>query len=142
MDSKYGNTLDYNTESENRSAGFGGPNKNNKEKMPIRRKKGPKLDGTTLMSEKGFRKVLCEAQKLKFATPNKDQKDQDKVTEENLNTLIKFYQAWAHDLCPKMKFHDFIQKVEVLCTERRILAHINDLKDEFKKEISSKENNM
>ncbi|CAG8433349.1 1558_t:CDS:2 [Diversispora eburnea] len=89
-------------------------NKNDKVKVHTSRRRGPKLDFTMLVSDRGLKKVLDDAQKLRFEELSKNNKDQNQVTERNLNKLIGFYQAWAHDLCPKMKFHDFIQKVEIL----------------------------
>lgn len=72
-----------------------------------------KLDSNLLLSKNGLPKLRHMSKKFKIK--------QGKGSEfENLQRLMLFYQIWAHELYPKIKFNSFINRTEKLCKEKRM----------------------
>ncbi|CAG8446613.1 20834_t:CDS:2 [Dentiscutata erythropus] len=86
--------------------------KDKKEKPRAKRAPLPKLDAERLLGEDGLRKLRMKSHELVI------NKRED--PEKNLGNLMTFYQIWAHELFPSMKFRDVITKTEKICREKRL----------------------
>ncbi|KNC97301.1 uncharacterized protein SPPG_07230 [Spizellomyces punctatus DAOM BR117] len=85
-----------------------------KEKKDGRTKKRElvKLDAEKLLGPSGLPRLRHLSSKLTFKGKGHET--------ENLRKLIAFYQIWAHNLFPKLKFASFIERTEKVCRERRM----------------------
>ncbi|CAG8708148.1 17212_t:CDS:2, partial [Cetraspora pellucida] len=83
-----------------------------KEKARAKRAPLPKLDADRLLGEDGLRKLLMKSHELVI--------DKREDPEKNLRNLMTFYQIWAHEMFPSMKFRDVIAKTEKICKEERL----------------------
>ncbi|XP_074090540.1 TIMELESS-interacting protein [Macrotis lagotis] len=85
--------------------------------MPVAPKKTvkrnlPKLDAQRLTSERGLPALRHVFDKVKFKGKGHEAED--------LKTLIRHMEHWAHRLFPKLQFEDFISKVEHLGNKKEV----------------------
>lgn len=88
----------------------------------------PKVDYEKLVGPDGLVKLKEQGPKLKFMNHKKSKN----ATIDNLGTLIKFYQTWAHGLCPQLKFKDAISQSENVCKDKRLKNYLDTLREEAK----------
>lgn len=72
----------------------------------------PKLDATRLTSERGLPALRHMFDKVKFKGKGHEAED--------LKTLIRHMEHWAHRLFPKLQFEDFIDRVENLGNKKEV----------------------
>lgn len=72
----------------------------------------PKLDATRLTSERGLPALRHMFDKTKFRGKGHEAED--------LKTLIRHMEHWAHRLFPKLQFEDFIDRVENLGNKKEV----------------------
>lgn len=72
----------------------------------------PKLDATRLTSERGLPALRHIFDKTKFRGKGHEAED--------LKTLIRHMEHWAHRLFPKLQFEDFIDRVENLGNKKEV----------------------
>lgn len=72
----------------------------------------PKLDATRLTSERGLPALRHMFDKTKFKGKGHEAED--------LKTLIRHMEHWAHRLFPKLQFEDFIDRVENLGNKKEV----------------------
>lgn len=72
----------------------------------------PKLDATRLTSERGLPALRHMFDKIKFKGKGHEAED--------LKTLIRHMEHWAHRLFPKLQFEDFIDRVENLGNKKEV----------------------
>ncbi|XP_012583958.1 PREDICTED: TIMELESS-interacting protein [Condylura cristata] len=72
----------------------------------------PKLDAQRLISERGLPALRHVFDKAKFKGKGHEAED--------LKTLIRHMEHWAHRLFPKLQFEDFIDRVEYLGNKKEI----------------------
>ncbi|XP_055454781.1 TIMELESS-interacting protein [Psammomys obesus] len=72
----------------------------------------PKLDATRLTSERGLPALRHVFDKVKFKGKGHEAED--------LKTLIRHMEHWAHRLFPKLQFEDFIDRVENLGNKKEV----------------------
>ncbi|KAL1790756.1 TIMELESS-interacting protein [Sigmodon hispidus] len=72
----------------------------------------PKLDATRLTSERGLPALRHLFDKIKFKGKGHEAED--------LKTLIRHMEHWAHRLFPKLQFEDFIDRVEHLGNKKEV----------------------
>ncbi|XP_076781870.1 TIMELESS-interacting protein [Arvicanthis niloticus] len=72
----------------------------------------PKLDATRLTSERGLPALRHVFDKTKFKGKGHEAED--------LKTLIRHMEHWAHRLFPKLQFEDFIDRVENLGNKKEV----------------------
>ncbi|XP_040595616.1 TIMELESS-interacting protein [Mesocricetus auratus] len=72
----------------------------------------PKLDATRLTSERGLPALRHVFDKIKFKGKGHEAED--------LKTLIRHMEHWAHRLFPKLQFEDFIDRVENLGNKKEV----------------------
>ncbi|KAG8506198.1 TIMELESS-interacting protein [Galemys pyrenaicus] len=72
----------------------------------------PKLDAQRLISERGLPALRHVFDKAKFKGKGHEVED--------LKTLIRHMEHWAHRLFPKLQFEDFIDRVEYLGNKKEI----------------------
>ncbi|XP_038179858.1 TIMELESS-interacting protein [Arvicola amphibius] len=72
----------------------------------------PKLDATRLTSERGLPALRHMFDKIKFKGKGHEADD--------LKTLIRHMEHWAHRLFPKLQFEDFIDRVENLGNKKEV----------------------
>ncbi|CAO2634624.1 TIMELESS-interacting protein [Lemmus lemmus] len=72
----------------------------------------PKLDATRLTSERGLPALRHIFDKTKFKGKGHEAED--------LKTLIRHMEHWAHRLFPKLQFEDFIDRVENLGNKKEV----------------------
>uniref|UniRef100_A0A4X2LFB9 TIMELESS-interacting protein n=1 Tax=Vombatus ursinus TaxID=29139 RepID=A0A4X2LFB9_VOMUR len=85
--------------------------------MPVATKKTvkrnlPKLDAQRLISERGLPALRHVFDKVKFKGKGHEAED--------LKTLIRHMEHWAHRLFPKLQFEDFIGRVEHLGNKKEV----------------------
>ncbi|XP_074150859.1 TIMELESS-interacting protein isoform X2 [Sminthopsis crassicaudata] len=85
--------------------------------MPVATKKAvkrnlPKLDAQRLISERGLPALRHVFDKVKFKGKGYEAED--------LKTLIRHMEHWAHRLFPKLQFEDFISKIEQLGNKKEV----------------------
>ncbi|TPX66029.1 hypothetical protein SpCBS45565_g04747 [Spizellomyces sp. 'palustris'] len=78
----------------------------------IKKREFVKLDAEKLLGPSGLPRLRHLSSKLTFKGKGHET--------ENLRKLIAFYQIWAHNLFPKLKFASFIERTEKVCRERRM----------------------
>lgn len=71
----------------------------------------PKLDAQRLISERGLPALRHVFDKTKFKGKGHEAED--------LRTLIRHMEHWAHRLFPRLQFEDFIDRVEYLGNKRK-----------------------
>lgn len=76
------------------------------------KRKLPKLDATRLTSERGLPALRHMFDKTKFKGKGHEAED--------LKTLIRHMEHWAHRLFPKLQFEDFIDRVENLGNKKEV----------------------
>ncbi|KAI6077854.1 TIMELESS-interacting protein [Aix galericulata] len=76
----------------------------------------PKLDAHRLVSERGLPALRHVFDNVKFKGKGHEAED--------LKTLIRHMEHWAHRLFPKLQFDDFIDKVESLGSKKEVQACI------------------
>ncbi|EDV29418.1 TIMELESS-interacting protein [Trichoplax sp. H2] len=81
-------------------------------KRKVIRQPRPKLDSDRLTSERGLRALHQQFNKLHF----KKKKDYH----NNLITILRIYEHWAHRLYPKLPFVDVVHKVENLGSKKAV----------------------
>ncbi|EOB04324.1 TIMELESS-interacting protein, partial [Anas platyrhynchos] len=74
----------------------------------------PKLDAQRLVSERGLPALRHMFDNVKFKGKGHEAED--------LKTLIRHMEHWAHRLFPKLQFDDFIDKVESLGSKKEVQA--------------------
>ncbi|XP_037689556.1 TIMELESS-interacting protein [Choloepus didactylus] len=72
----------------------------------------PKLDAQRLISERGLPALRHVFDKAKFKGKGREAED--------LKTLIRHMEHWAHRLFPKLQFEDFINRVEYLGNKKEV----------------------
>ncbi|XP_076984394.1 TIMELESS-interacting protein isoform X2 [Tamandua tetradactyla] len=72
----------------------------------------PKLDAQRLISERGLPALRHVFDKAKFKGKGHEAED--------LKTLIRHMEHWAHRLFPKLQFEDFINRVEYLGNKKEV----------------------
>ncbi|XP_049634303.1 TIMELESS-interacting protein [Suncus etruscus] len=72
----------------------------------------PKLDAQRLISERGLPALRHVFEKAKFRGKGHEAED--------LKTLIRHMEHWAHRLFPKLQFEDFIDRVEHLGNKKEV----------------------
>ncbi|XP_075015842.1 TIMELESS-interacting protein isoform X3 [Calonectris borealis] len=72
----------------------------------------PKLDAQRLISERGLPALRHMFDNVKFKGKGHEAED--------LKTLIRHMEHWAHRLFPKLQFEDFIDKVESLGNKKEV----------------------
>ncbi|XP_032198852.1 TIMELESS-interacting protein [Mustela erminea] len=72
----------------------------------------PKLDAQRLISERGLPALRHVFDKVKFKGKGHEAED--------LKTLIRHMEHWAHRLFPKLQFEDFIDRVEYLGSKKEV----------------------
>ncbi|XP_043776476.1 TIMELESS-interacting protein isoform X3 [Cervus elaphus] len=72
----------------------------------------PKLNAERLISERGLPALRHMFEKAKFKGKGHEAED--------LKTLIRHMEHWAHRLFPKLKFEDFIDRVEYLGNKKEV----------------------
>lgn len=72
----------------------------------------PKLDAHRLISEKGLPALRHVFDNTKFKGKGHEAED--------LRTLIRHMEHWAHRLFPKLQFEDFIDRVEYLGNKKEV----------------------
>uniref|UniRef100_A0A8C3WWK3 TIMELESS-interacting protein n=1 Tax=Catagonus wagneri TaxID=51154 RepID=A0A8C3WWK3_9CETA len=72
----------------------------------------PKLDAQRLISERGLPALRHVFDKAKFKGKGHEAED--------LKTLIRHMEHWAHRLFPKLQFEDFIDRVEYLGNKKEV----------------------
>uniref|UniRef100_H0UTI4 TIMELESS-interacting protein n=1 Tax=Cavia porcellus TaxID=10141 RepID=H0UTI4_CAVPO len=72
----------------------------------------PRLDAQRLISEKGLPALRHVFDKTKFKGKGHEAED--------LKTLIRHMEHWAHRLFPKLQFEDFIDRVEYLGNKKEV----------------------
>ncbi|NXU51866.1 TIPIN protein, partial [Turnix velox] len=72
----------------------------------------PKLDAQRLISERGLPALRHLFDNVKFKGKGHEAED--------LKTLIRHMEHWAHRLFPKLQFEDFIDKVETLGNKKEV----------------------
>ncbi|KAM8781524.1 TIMELESS-interacting protein [Rhynchonycteris naso] len=72
----------------------------------------PKLDAQRLISERGLPALRHVFDKVKFKGKGHEAED--------LKTLIRHMEHWAHRLFPKLQFEDFIDRVECLGNKKEV----------------------
>ncbi|XP_025740333.1 TIMELESS-interacting protein [Callorhinus ursinus] len=72
----------------------------------------PKLDAQRLISERGLPALRHVFDKAKFKGKGHEAED--------LKTLIRHMEHWAHRLFPKLQFEDFIDRVEYLGSKKEV----------------------
>ncbi|XP_046507929.1 TIMELESS-interacting protein [Equus quagga] len=72
----------------------------------------PKLDAQRLLSERGLPALRHVFDKAKFKGKGHEAED--------LKTLIRHMEHWAHRLFPKLQFEDFIDRVEYLGNKKEV----------------------
>ncbi|KAM5291666.1 TIMELESS-interacting protein-like [Ctenodactylus gundi] len=72
----------------------------------------PKLDAQRLTSERGLPALRHVFDKVKFKGKGHEAED--------LKTLIRHMEHWAHRLFPKLQFEDFIDRVEYLGNKKEV----------------------
>ncbi|XP_062947752.1 TIMELESS-interacting protein [Cynocephalus volans] len=72
----------------------------------------PKLDAQRLISERGLPALRHVFDKVKFKGKGHEAED--------LKTLIRHMEHWAHRLFPKLQFEDFIDRVEYLGNKKEV----------------------
>uniref|UniRef100_A0A2K5DYM6 TIMELESS-interacting protein n=1 Tax=Aotus nancymaae TaxID=37293 RepID=A0A2K5DYM6_AOTNA len=72
----------------------------------------PKLDALRLISERGLPALRHVFDKAKFKGKGHEAED--------LKTLIRHMEHWAHRLFPKLQFEDFIDRVEYLGSKKEV----------------------
>ncbi|XP_055983498.1 TIMELESS-interacting protein [Sorex fumeus] len=72
----------------------------------------PKLDAQRLISERGLPALRHVYEKAKFKGKGHEAED--------LKTLIRHMEHWAHRLFPKLQFEDFIDRVEYLGNKKEV----------------------
>ncbi|XP_045057184.2 TIMELESS-interacting protein isoform X1 [Desmodus rotundus] len=72
----------------------------------------PKLDAQRLTSERGLPALRHVFEKAKFKGKGHEAED--------LKTLIRHMEHWAHRLFPKLQFEDFIDRVEYLGNKKEV----------------------
>uniref|UniRef100_A0A8C6RGX2 TIMELESS-interacting protein n=1 Tax=Nannospalax galili TaxID=1026970 RepID=A0A8C6RGX2_NANGA len=72
----------------------------------------PKLDAHRLVSERGLPALRHVFDKIKFKGKGHEAED--------LKTLIRHMEHWAHRLFPKLQFEDFIDRVEYLGNKKEV----------------------
>ncbi|XP_001376003.1 TIMELESS-interacting protein [Monodelphis domestica] len=72
----------------------------------------PKLDAQRLISERGLPALRHVFEKVKFKGKGHEAED--------LKTLIRHMEHWAHRLFPKLQFEDFIGRVEHLGNKKEV----------------------
>ncbi|XP_051836774.1 TIMELESS-interacting protein [Antechinus flavipes] len=85
--------------------------------MPVATKKAvkrnlPKLDAQRLISERGLPALRHVFDKVKFKGKGYEAED--------LKTLIRHMEHWAHRLFPKLQFEDFISRIEHLGNKKEV----------------------
>jgi hypothetical protein len=77
-----------------------------------RRQSIVRLDYEKLSSDKGLPSLLRSLTKLKFKGYG--------FEKEDLAKLIRFYEHWAYTLYPRVSFTAVIERVERLCSDKRL----------------------
>uniref|UniRef100_F7HDT5 TIMELESS-interacting protein n=1 Tax=Callithrix jacchus TaxID=9483 RepID=F7HDT5_CALJA len=72
----------------------------------------PKLDAQRLISERGLPALRHVFDKAKFKGKGHEAED--------LKTLIRHMEHWAHRLFPKLQFEDFVDRVEYLGSKKEV----------------------
>ncbi|XP_021092697.1 TIMELESS-interacting protein isoform X1 [Heterocephalus glaber] len=72
----------------------------------------PRLDAQRLISERGLPALRHVFDKIKFKGKGHEAED--------LKTLIRHMEHWAHRLFPKLQFEDFIDRVEYLGNKKEV----------------------
>ncbi|XP_009902241.2 TIMELESS-interacting protein [Dryobates pubescens] len=72
----------------------------------------PKLDASRLISERGLPALRHMFDNVKFKGKGHEAED--------LKTLIRHMEHWAHRLFPKLQFEDFIDRVEMLGNKKEV----------------------
>ncbi|XP_030173739.1 TIMELESS-interacting protein isoform X3 [Lynx canadensis] len=72
----------------------------------------PRLDAQRLISERGLPALRHVFDKAKFKGKGYEAED--------LKTLIRHMEHWAHRLFPKLQFEDFIDRVEYLGSKKEV----------------------
>lgn len=82
--------------------------------VPVKRAKRsiPRLDAQRLISERGLPTLRHVFDKAKFKGKGHEAED--------LKTLIRHMEHWAHRLFPKLQFEDFIDRVESLGNKKEV----------------------
>ncbi|XP_060030267.1 TIMELESS-interacting protein [Erinaceus europaeus] len=83
--------------------------------VPARRaakRSAPRLDAQRLISERGLPTLRHVFDKAKFKGKGHEAED--------LKTLIRHMEHWAHRLFPKLQFEDFIDRVESLGNKKEV----------------------
>ncbi|KAM6149529.1 TIMELESS-interacting protein isoform 1-T2 [Erethizon dorsatum] len=95
------------------------PNEESESRKPVpvppkRTVKGgiPRLDAQRLISERGLPALRHVFDKTKFKGKGHEAED--------LKTLIRHMEHWAHRLFPKLQFEDFIDRVEYLGNKKEV----------------------
>ncbi|NWU61367.1 TIPIN protein, partial [Pterocles burchelli] len=76
----------------------------------------PKLDAQRLISERGLPALRHVFDNVKFKGKGHEAED--------LKTLIRHMEHWAHRLFPKLQFEDFIERVESLGNKKEVQVRI------------------
>ncbi|WOO83793.1 Chromosome segregation in meiosis protein 3 [Vanrija pseudolonga] len=82
-----------------------------------------KVDADRLLAPKGFPALMKFAKKFKPRGKGHETKD--------LRRLMDAYQMWAHGMFPKGDFAHTVQRVETVCTTRRMESALKGMRDEF-----------
>ncbi|KAF8197452.1 replication fork protection component Swi3-domain-containing protein [Pholiota molesta] len=86
------------------------------------RRKILKLDESRLLGSNGFPELIKMTKDFKIKGKGHEATD--------LNRILQTYQYWAHQLYPKMQFHDTVERVEKLCHSRRMNVSLSVWRDE------------
>ncbi|XP_013374434.1 PREDICTED: TIMELESS-interacting protein isoform X2 [Chinchilla lanigera] len=76
------------------------------------KRNNPRLDAQRLISERGLPALRHVFDKIKFKGKGHEAED--------LKTLIRHMEHWAHRLFPKLQFEDFIDRVEYLGNKKEV----------------------
>ncbi|KAJ1062871.1 hypothetical protein K5549_004900 [Capra hircus] len=82
----------------------------------------PKLNAERLVSERGLPALRHVFEKAKFKGKGHEAED--------LKTLIRHMEHWAHRLFPKLQFEDFIDRVEYLGNRKEVQTYFVSNNDE------------
>ncbi|XP_070276539.1 TIMELESS-interacting protein isoform X2 [Myotis yumanensis] len=80
----------------------------------------PKLDAQRLISERGLPALRHVFDKTKFKGKGHEAED--------LKTLIRHMEHWAHRLFPKLQFEDFIDRVEYLGNKKEVQTCLKQIR--------------
>ncbi|KAI8886716.1 Swi3-domain-containing protein [Backusella circina FSU 941] len=83
-----------------------------------------KLDETLLLGTKGLSRIRYEAPFIQFKGRGH--------AADDLKRLMQFYQRWAHNLYPRLRFQDFASRVVKVTPKKRCKVSLTEWQREYK----------